>query len=67
MTMKERVKKINHTATENFEKAKGMLEMFNDIYGTDYGWLNKRVVMYETLETETYTKYAVAHDAYTNL
>lgn len=66
-TMKERVKEINDTAQENFEKAEGMLEMFNDIYGTQYGWLNKRVVWFEKPEASTCEKYKNVHDVWVTL
>ena len=56
--MKERINMMNKTAQENFDMAKGMLEMFNDIYGTDYRWLNKRVV-YKTEDGHF-------HDAWAN-
>lgn len=41
--MKERIHMINEVAQENFEKATGMLDMFNDIYGVEFFLLNKRV------------------------
>ena len=39
--MKELIYKINHE--ENFDKANGMLEMLNAIYGTEYFMMNRRV------------------------
>ena len=39
--MKELIYKINHE--ENIDKAKGMLEMLNAIYGTKYFMMNRRV------------------------
>lgn len=53
---------INETAKENFEKAKGMLEMLNTLYNTKYGWLAKRVVRFENPDGSTAEKYAAAHD-----
>ena len=44
--MKEMIQKINRTAQENWEKAQGMLEMLNMMSGTEFGWLNKRVVRF---------------------
>lgn len=41
------IRKINHTAQENFDKAQGMLEMLNEVFGTRYGWLAKRVIRFE--------------------
>lgn len=61
--MKERIMKINETAATNLEKAKGMLEMFNDIYGTQYGFLGARVVRFENPNGSVAEKYAHAHDA----
>lgn len=57
--MKNTIGRINETAQINFEKAKGMLDMFNDFYNTNYSWLNKRVVL--KTENNTY------HDVYTSL
>ena len=65
--MKERIDKINKMAQENFERAKGMLEMFNDIYGTKFGWLNKRVVFFDNPDGTVAEMYAHVHDAWVNL
>lgn len=65
--MKERIGRINAVAQENFEKAKGMLDMLNEIYGTKYGWLNKRVVFFDEPYASTCIKYRRVHDAYANL
>lgn len=62
--MKERIKHINEVAQENFDKAQGMLEMMNEICGTKFGWLNKRVVFFENPDASVAEKYAHAHDAY---
>lgn len=63
--MKQLIYKINHE--ENFEKAQGMLEMLNTIYGTQFGFLKKRVVRFENPEGSTAEKYAHAHDLYSEL
>ena len=63
MKMVDRIRKINETAKVNFDQAKGMLEMFNDIYGTQYGFLGGRVVRFENPNGSTAEKYAHAHDA----
>lgn len=55
MEMKERISKINEVAQENFDEAQGMLEMLNDICGTRFGWVNKRVAIFENSNV---------HDAY---
>lgn len=67
MTLKERIHMINETAQENWDKAQGMLEMLNEICGTKYGWLNKRVVIFENPDASTAIKYAKVYDAWVNL
>ena len=59
--MKELIYKINHE--ENWEKAQGMLEMLNAIYGTKYGFLRKRVVRFEDPDGSVAERYAHCHDA----
>ena len=65
--MKERIRRINEMAQENFEKAQGMLEMLNEMCGTQYGWLNKRVVIFEKPNGTIAERYAHADDAWENL
>lgn len=65
--MKERISRINDMAQENWEKAQGMLEMLNEICGTQFGWLNKRVVIFENPNGTVAEKYAHCHDAWVNL
>ena len=60
---KTQISKLNTIATQDFEKAKAMLEGINMILGTEYGWLNKRVVFFDDTSS-TARKYATAHDAY---
>ena len=60
---KTQISKLNIIATQDFEKAKAMLEGINMILGTEYGWLNKRVVFFDDTSS-TARKYATAHDAY---
>ena len=60
--MKELIYKINHE--ENWEKAQGMLEMLNLIYGTQFGFLNKRVVRFENPTGSVAERYAHCHDAW---
>lgn len=43
---KEIIAKLNTIAKEDFTKAKIMLEGINLALGTEYGWLNKRVVFF---------------------
>ena len=63
--MKELIYKINHE--ENWEKAKGMLEMLNLIYGTQFGFLNKRVVRFENPNGSVAERYAHCHDAWVEM
>lgn len=61
---KAQVEKLNDIAKVNWEKAQGMLDGMNEILGTDYGWLGKRVVWFETLDKENVAeRYAHCHDA----
>ena len=63
--LKELVFKINHE--ENFDKAQGMLSMLNSIYGTDFGFLNRRVVRFENPLASNPEKYSHCHDLYAEL
>ena len=63
--MKELIYKINHE--ESFEKAQGMLEMLNTIYGTKFGFLRKRVVRFDNPDGSVAERYAHCHDAYAEL
>lgn len=63
--LKELVYKINHE--ENFDKAQGMLSMLNSIFGTSYGFLNRRVVRFDVPSGSTSMKYSHCHDLYTEL
>lgn len=61
---KEIIAKLNTIAKEYFTKAKIMLEGINLALGTEYGWLNKRVVFFDNSNNSTAKKYAHSHDAY---
>lgn len=61
---KEIIVKLNTIAKEDFTKAKIMLEGINLALGTEYGWLNKRVVFFDNSNSSTAEKYAHSHDAY---
>lgn len=58
----ETVSKLNRTAMEDFEKAQAMIEGINMVLGTEYGFLNKRVVFFDDTSSVA-RKYATAHDA----
>ena len=60
---KEMIGKLNNMADENFEKAQAMLDGINMVLGTEYGWLNRRVVFFDDTSSVA-RKYATAHDAY---
>ena len=53
---KEIIAKLNTIAKEDFTKAEIMLEGINLALGTEYGWLNKRVVFFDHSNN--------SHDAY---
>ena len=63
MTRKEVIQAINLVAKANFEVAKAMLEGWNYHWGTAYGWLNKRVVIFDNPNATVAEKYAHCHDA----
>lgn len=65
LTVKQLIEMINHE--ENFDKAQGMLEMFNAVYGTKYGLLNRRVVRFEHPEASTCIKCAHCYDVWVEL
>ena len=60
---REMISKLNEIAEENFEKAQAMLEGINLVLGTEYGWLNKRVVFFDDMSSVA-SKYASVHDAW---
>lgn len=60
---KEMIGKLNNMAAENLEKAQAMLDGINMVLGTEYGWLNGRVVFFDDTSSVA-RKYATAHDAY---
>ena len=66
-TMRDRIAEINDVALENFDKAQGMLDMLNDIYGTKYGWLRKRVVRFDNPDASVCERYKNVHDAWVEL
>lgn len=62
---KKEIKIINEIAAVDFPKASAMLGGANMVLGTQYGFLNKRVVFFGNPNGSTAEKYAHAHDAYT--
>lgn len=60
---KEQVSRLNTIAQEDFRIAQALLEGFNMAKGTDYGWLNKRVVFFDDTSSVA-SRYATAHDAW---
>lgn len=63
--MKELIAKINHE--ENFDKKQGMLDMFNAMNGTQYGFLGGRVVRFENPNGSVAEKYAHCHDVWAEM
>ena len=60
---KEMIGILNTMACFDFERAKAMLDGINMVLGTEYGWMNKRVVFFED-KSSVARKYVSAHDAY---
>lgn len=60
MAMIDLVRMINHE--ENYDKAEGMLQMLNAIYGTQYGLLNRRVVRFDNPCGSLAEKYSGCYD-----
>ena len=44
-----------------------MLEIVNDIMGTKFGWLNRRMVIFDNPDASIGEKYAHCKDAWANL
>lgn len=63
MTRKEVIQAINLEAKSNFDVAHALLEGYNHEWGTAYGWLNKRVVIFDNPNASVAEKYAHCHDA----
>lgn len=61
-TMTERIHWINEVAQNELERAYGMLDMFNDMYGTDLKFLNRRVVYSKESGSNVAAFYADCHD-----
>ena len=52
---KDTVKRLNVTASFDVEKAQAMLEGINLALGTEYTWLNRRVVFGDKEKHDAYT------------
>ena len=63
MTRKDLIQAINLVAKVNFEVAQMMLDECNGRWDTAYGWLNKRVVIFDDPNASVAQKYAHCHDA----
>ena len=63
MTKKDLIQAVNLVAKANFEVAQMMLNGLNEHWGTAYGWLNKRVVIFDNPNAGVAEKYAHCHDA----
>lgn len=56
---KKQLSELNALARADFGKAVGMLEGINFVLGTNYGWLNKRVVL-KSLDGRYHDAWAIA-------
>ena len=63
MKRKELIQALNIVAKTNFEAAHVILDECNEHWGTAYGWLNKRVVIFDDPNASVAEKYAHCHDA----
>ena len=63
MTKKDLIQAVNLVAKANFEVAQMMLNGLNEHWGTAYGWLNKRVVIFDNPHAGVAAEYARGHDA----
>lgn len=62
---KHQVKMLNDLAKTDWNAARAKLGAFNLAHGTDYGWLGKEVVWFETHDLHNVAeRYAHCHDAY---
>lgn len=62
MVTYEMVHKLNEVAQVDFEHAKTLLDSLNEICGTEYGWLAKRVVYSDAPLWHTANFYAHCND-----
>ena len=63
MKRKDVIQSLNLVAKVNFEVARETLDLWNEHWGTAYGWLNRRVVFFDDPNASTAEKYAHCHDA----
>jgi len=61
---KTQVYALNELAHKDFDKAQAMLDGINMVLGTEYGWLNRRVVEFKNPNGSTVEKYADCRDAW---
>lgn len=62
MVTYEMVHKLNEVAQSDFEHARVLLNSLNEVCGTEYGWLDKRVVYSDAPRSHTADYYANCHD-----
>ena len=63
MKRKDLIQALNIVAKVNFEVAQAILDECNRYWGAAYGWLNKRVVIFDDPNASVAEKYAHCHDA----
>lgn len=61
---KEMIGNLNKIAYEDFDRAKAMLDGINMVLGTQYGWLDTRVAIFDNPNGSVAERYASAHDAW---
>ncbi len=59
---KELIRALNAVAQVDFDGAKTLLDLVNEVCNTKYGWLAKRVVFFDDPDASTAKKYAHVHD-----
>lgn len=63
MLTKETIKELNAIAQIDFPRAQAMLDGINLALGTKFGWVAKRVVIFDNPDGSIAEKYAGVHDA----
>ena len=66
-TMLHRVDTINRVAFEDIERGEALLAMFNELYGTKFGFLARRVVRFDKPDGSVAERYAHCHDVHAEL
>ena len=65
--MLNRVDAINRISCGNIETGEIILAMFNELYGTRFGFLAERVVRFDNPDGSVAERYAHCHDVHAEL